>query len=214
MRRILDILIGTMYSRSALYQAQFQALEDQIYRAGLQGQVTILMELDDGEMSIGEKRNRLMRRAGAEFVMYVDDDDVVSDTLVVDVVEAIGDGDVDCISVLHRVRLANGVWQTEEFSCRHKVKHHEGPLDDDAKRTYCIPTSHFCPIRREIALRFPFKDLRSGEDVDQAYRMAQAGVLKRERAVPRPIYWYVPAKQRKRLGLPYGLCEPGTHICR
>lgn len=208
MRRILDILIATMYSRKDLAEKQVGILHGQIASCGLVGQVSVITETDGGELSIGLKRNRLMTRAGAEFIVYVDDDDVVSDTFVRDIVDAIGDGDVDCISVLHRARLANGVWQTTEFSIRHKRKHHEGPAGDDARRVYCIPISHVCPVRREIALKFPFKDMRGGEDTDQAYRIADAGVLKRERRVERPVYWYVPSRQRKRLGLPCGLREP------
>ena len=140
--------------------------------------------------------------------MHLDDDDAFSPTLVKDIVEAIGPGDVDCIGLRHQIRMVNGIWQTAELSSKHKEKHHDDSKGStDATRLYCVPATHSNPIRRSIMLEFPFPHTNKGEDVAQAYAMGQAGVLKTERMIEEPIYFYVPSwLQRK--GVPSGIRPP------
>jgi len=76
---ILSILIPTLEARRALFDRVQGQLAGQAAAAGIEEDIEILDCRDNGERSIGWKRNRLIERAQGEFVAFVDDDDTVSD---------------------------------------------------------------------------------------------------------------------------------------
>lgn len=200
MTKTLDILIVSIVSRAATFGHQLQRLEKQIARWN--GRVGVLYKIDNGESTIAAKRNALVKESDARYVVFVDDDDFLADDYVESIMSEIL-GSPDCVCIGMKVLMANGVWQTNDFSIRHKKKHHEGPLDDDSARLYCCPPGHMCAIKREIMLQFPFDEtMIRGEDTEQALDMARAGALKTERKVDHPIYFYTPSWLQQWFGVP------------
>ena len=61
-RQILDIIIVTLSSRANLFMCTIAELTRQIEEGGFQDSVHVITEIDNGELSIGEKRNNATRR--------------------------------------------------------------------------------------------------------------------------------------------------------
>ena len=69
----LSILICTLKGRDEYLNRVLQVLEPQ-----KTDDVEILIESDERQMTIGQKRNKLLDRAIGDYICYVDDDDLVS----------------------------------------------------------------------------------------------------------------------------------------
>jgi len=186
---LLDILICTLESRAKKLLWLRAKLQRQIDEANLTTNVKILWECDNGEMSVGAKRNKLVQRALAEYVVFVDDDDNVRGNYVGQIIQAIGNCEVDCVGIQGQRRAHGKEWK--QFI--HSIKY--GKVCTDNKALY-RPPNHLNPVRRAIALQFPFPDKDRGEDEDYAAAMAKAGVLKKEHMIGEDIYLYIPASQQ------------------
>ena len=66
----LTIMIASLKAREDL-------LNRLLARLGSNPSVEILVEIDNGEMSIGNKRQLLLDKSQGKYVCYVDDDDMV-----------------------------------------------------------------------------------------------------------------------------------------
>jgi hypothetical protein len=88
----LSILILTLKSRESMFDRLLSVLGPQC--EGLP--VEIIVEKDDGESCIGDKRNRCLDRATGDYIAFIDDDDLVHDEYVELILNGIETG-ADCI---------------------------------------------------------------------------------------------------------------------
>lgn len=160
------------------------SLDLQLRTSRWAGKVEILQELDNREMSIGAKRNRLVARATGTFIAFIDDDDEVSDDYVQQICSAIERRpDADCIGFKgvitfrgsHPREFVHSLQYKDYFSRNH---------------TYYRPPYHLNPIRREIAARYAFPDVSYSEDIDWALRIRSDGALRNEEFIEKVIYYY------------------------
>ena len=144
----------------------------------------ILARSDRGEESVGSKRNRLVAASGGEYVCFVDDDDEVSPRYVELLYGAVAaEPAVDCVGI-------NG---TITFRGRHPRPFEHSRRNEGYSSTggvYRRPPYHLNPVRRSIALEYPFAEVDYSEDIDWALRLARDGALKTERFVDEPVYVY------------------------
>ena len=181
---LLSILTPTLNRRAHLYERVNTELHRQIMAGGYTEVVELLYSLDDGERSIGDKRNELVHRASGLFVCHVDDDDsIASDYVRLIMTAIVTHPDVDCIGITGIISW-NG---RNKRAFRHSVACDEYSQD---KEGYYRPPNHLNPVRREIAARFPFPDKSKGEDTDWAMSLVEADALRYEAVVERPIYYY------------------------
>jgi len=178
-RPILSILILSIETR-----AKYLARLESILRPQQCDEIEILVNLDDGDRTIGAKRNELLDVAQGDYFAFIDDDDTVSDDYGQSILvaarckpDAIGfdvrcmvDGQFDrdaLISVRH------GEWQT---------------TTRDGKRTHLRTPNHLSPVRREIALRHRFPDINSGEDAEYSRRIFPD--IRSENRIGKTLYTY------------------------
>jgi glycosyltransferase involved in cell wall biosynthesis len=181
---LLSILIPTLESRRELCQQLCQKLGQQIRENALDEDAEIVWLLDNGEHSVGFKRNTLIERAKGEFVAFVDDDDDVSDDYVPLICRAIKDHpDIDCIGIKGIITFAG----RHPRLFIHSVQYQDYFSKDG---TYLRPPYHLNPIRRDIAGRYRFEDISYSEDIDWAMRLCRDGALQREYFLDRIIYFY------------------------
>jgi hypothetical protein len=64
---LLSLLMPTMTSRQRVFAQLYETLQTQIRMSRWASEVEILVELDGGEASIGQKRNVLVDRASGLF---------------------------------------------------------------------------------------------------------------------------------------------------
>jgi len=144
--------------------------------------VEILIEVDDGTMTVGEKRGLLLNKARGEYVAFVDDDDLVSNNYVEKILAAIKDKP-DCCGMEGLIR----------FERKRVVKKFVHSIQYDhwfeMNGIYCRCPNHLSPVKREYALQTGFKPIMRGEDRD--YSMRLLPLLKTEVYITGPIYFYL-----------------------
>lgn len=183
---LLSILIPTIVSRAAYFEAIDAQLAPQIAEGTpYHGQVEILTDCDNGEESIGEKRNRLLAMAQGKYTAFVDDDDEVSPDYVVSIIEAMAT-DPDVIT-FKMDRYVDGVLdghQTMRLGNAYVIEGFGEPL-----LRYSYPPTHLCPMRRSIVghMQFPFCD--GGEDT--IWQDCVGALLKTEAHIGKVLYKYL-----------------------
>lgn len=160
----LSILICSMRSRSALLHRLLTALYTQIP----DNTVEVLINTDDGELSIGAKRNQLLKDSIGEYICFFDDDDMPSNDYVSKILMAIATKP-DCCS-LTGVMTTNGK-NPEVFN--HTLKHSTWSRTtvDGHVVHYRMP-NHLNAVKRSVAIEIGFDDrLNKGEDFDYSKKL-------------------------------------------
>ena len=74
----LSILIPTLKSRIDLLSQTVYLLHGQMLECNAFGDIELLFDSDNGEVSTGEKRNKLIEKAEGKYIVFLDDDDDIS----------------------------------------------------------------------------------------------------------------------------------------
>lgn len=182
----ISILIPTMNSRRPLFEDVLREVRRQIAETP-EIRVEVLWESDNGEMTLGAKRNVLMDRCNGKYHCFIDDDDVLAPYFLKTFVPMIQSGvDYDCASFVgahyHRgqfVKLFN-----------HSIVYKE--WFEMPERYYRCP-SPMNLIKTDIVRRVRYKDIRNTEDHEFSMRLLQSGLLNKEFEVNpnRPLYHYI-----------------------
>jgi len=145
----------------------------------------ILWERDNKEMSIGNKRQKLLERATGDYIVFIDDDDWVSDDYVKLALEAI-EQKPDCIGNLIACDM-NGTYENAIGS----YKYRDWADNVDGYR-YVRNIYHMSIVRRDLALKAGFKDMNFGEDYDYCMRLQKEldKVNAKEVFIDKEIYIY------------------------
>jgi GT2 family glycosyltransferase len=180
----LSILIPSLAARKEMLAGLMADLRGQALDMGASGDVEILTQVDGGEASVGEKRNRLLRAAKGDFVAFVDDDDQVSGDYVYEILSALRENPAaDSIGMRGILSIAGKGPYEVVYSL-----HNRGGCDSGGS---CHrPPGHLTPIRRSIAGWFSFPETSHGEDFEWASEILRAGALKEEAFVDKVLYHY------------------------
>jgi hypothetical protein len=141
MMRTLSILIPTITTRRHYLSRLMGQLDPQ-----LTPDVEVVTLIDDGEISIGAKRNDLLRVASGQYVAFIDDDDEIAPTYIAQILDA-AKTSPDCITFVMDHYEGDRLLRQQRFNLRDGIK-------------------HLCPIRTAIARLHQFPDHNSGEDVE------------------------------------------------
>jgi hypothetical protein len=123
--------------------------------------VEVLVESDNKNISVGDKRNLLIEKSQGEYICFIDDDDFISKNYLKSIIENLG-GDILMIRINH---LVNG----------EKAKSIQTSLYIDNLETgdFIFRKNHFhlCPIKREIVNKVRFISVNWAEDLDFSQRI-------------------------------------------
>lgn len=185
---LLSILIPTLYTREILLKGLINKLQFQIDTFDLVGEVEILTIIDNRENTTGFKRNMLLESAKGKFIVFVDDDDDISENylkLICDIIKE--NQNIDCIGI-------NGIYSEngKQFPFETSLKHHWEFKDGYFLRTI----NHISIIKREHAIKVKFPDKTIREDYDWTMELKSLKVLKKEIVIKEPIYFYNFVKQK------------------
>jgi glycosyltransferase involved in cell wall biosynthesis len=147
--------------------------------------VEILYDVDNGELSTGNKRNRLIERANGDYIVFVDDDDEVSPDYVAEILQAAKSG-ADA--------LVFSGWMTTDGDLRRdfhlSIHYPYTAITRNGKIEYLRYPNHITPIKRSIASQFPFENRTIGEDYAWATALHEAGAIKTECKIHKFLYHY------------------------
>jgi len=182
--RWLSILIPTLESRRSECARLCEQIHQQIRFARACDTVELLTLRDSGAAAIGSKRNRLIAMASGRFVVFVDDDDTVSDEYVERLLEAIREHpDVDCVCISGEIDFRG----SHRRKMIHSIRFGDWGYNGES---YSRPPCHITPIRREIAQRYPFAEVNYGEDMEWSMRINRDRALEKEIVLDRVLYFY------------------------
>ncbi len=179
-----DILILTMPSRAA-YLLRLRTMLDPQVEAHPGVRVTV--RISDAKMTRGENRVELMKESDAEYINFVDDDDLVAEDYVSRIFPLL-DG-VDYIGF--QVQLYYGGPETgiKELPTFHSLKYPQWYGDTQG---WYRDLSHLNPVKRELALQAADQMCKGNgnEDVIWADAMRGLGIVKTEHYVDKIMYHY------------------------
>ena len=178
---LLSILILSLESRRHFLDRLLRVLGPQKTEG-----VEIILEIDNGENSIGKKRNIALSKATGEYVVYVDDDDLVSEDYVEKILEAIK-SKPDCVSLTAFYFIDEILHGLSYHSINHTSWYDKHDKVLRFTRYYRQP-GHTNAIRRELALKCPFPEVSWGED--RSFCACILEHLKTESYIVEPIYYY------------------------
>lgn len=181
----LAILIPTVKGRESEFKKLYDFLKGQIVSNSLVGRCEILSMYDDKEISIGLKRQRLLIAANSNYVVFVDDDDWVSDDYCASIVNEIIAKTPDSIGFLIHCTF-NGANQCVAIASNRYPAWGENV---DGFR-YVRTPYHKTPIKKSIALEIGFKDMRFSEDHDYSKRLKASNLIQFEGFINKILYYY------------------------
>jgi len=179
----LSVLIATMPKRKWKFHRLLNILESQV---PMNGCVEILWD-DSMDYNIGVKRNKLLERAVGDYIVFIDDDDLISSDYTRKILQAMV-GNPDCIGI-SGVITTNGKDEKQWH-----ISKEYGTWWEKNDVYYRTP-NHISPVKREIALKIGFPEIPYGEDA--VYSRNIHPQLKTENLVTGNIYTYKFKTKRK-----------------
>ncbi len=183
---LLSLLICTLQCRKALLARLMERLHPQLNPA-----VQIAIDCDAGEVTIGEKRNRLLDRAAGDYIAFIDDDDLVAEDYVAQILSVLSPQSSaltppDVVG-FRSIRYIDGKLLG---NCTYSITvKNNAEIEQPGDRYLFTRTpTHLCPIRREHVLATRFQPWCFGEDRDFAMRVLPR--LKTEVFIDQDLYLY------------------------
>lgn len=178
---LLSILIPTVFGREAdldrLVKCILKDDSDMFYEYG-----EILTHVDNKEMTIGKKRERLYQRALGKYSWQIDDDDSIADNAIELIIEAIKQ-EPDCVTFREKCMI-NGKY----YSSNHSLKYTKWADNQDGF-DYVRSPFYKDVIKTEIAQKVPFEHIRWNEDERFSYALLPH--LKNEVHIYDELYYYI-----------------------
>jgi glycosyltransferase involved in cell wall biosynthesis len=180
---ILSILIPTLENREHLFTELLNKLGRQIRDINAFDEIEILYNNKPKPLTTGDKRNELLNQSNGKYVIFIDDDDDISDSYLFLVYKACLTG-MDCVSI-------NGYITTDgkdRIDWRMSKDFNNETIKENNKDVYIRKANHLAAIKREFALLAGFPSKSNGEDKD--YSDSVNKYLKTEYIIQEPIYHY------------------------
>ena len=170
---ILSVLICTIPERTD----KLQSLLLSLYEQRKNKPVEVIYLGDFKYMSVGEKRNHLLKLSCGDYVVFIDDDDHISSDYISTILKGIEDHNgIDCLAI-------DG-WQTKdgdqrgEFSFKKEwgknFNFRETEKNENrGKMIHARFPNHICVWKRETALRVKFPNKNLAEDHEWAEKQSE-----------------------------------------
>lgn len=179
----LSILIPTVHNRRNTFLPR---ILEQVYSqydklsTEEQKEVEILVLMDNKTIMLGDKRNLMVEQAQGEYVVFVDDDDRISNDYIKSILEATKEN-TDVITFLVEVSLNGGESKTCHYSKDYAKDY------NDENNYYRLP-NHICAVKKSIAETVLFPSVLYGED--SGYSKKLKPLLNTEIKINKVLYSY------------------------
>ncbi len=181
----LSILIPTLEERII----SLKELTDQLYKQiGESKEVEILINSDNRQKSIGQKRNELLKQAKGDYIVFIDDDDRVPSYYIEEIFTAIKD-DPDCVGINGVLIVDNNPDRTETFE--HKLDNPYTTITQGGHKVHLRYPNHLNPIKRENIEGIYFQEINFGEDAKWATEIRDKKCLTSTYNIGKDMYYYL-----------------------
>ena len=171
----LSILICSLENRKKSSQKLMAVLKEQATN-----EIEILVQIDKGQITTGEKRNQLLEAASGQYIAFIDDDDMVPDDYVSKILKAIKESP-DCCGIKGQMTNRKG-----KFIFVHSIQFKSWFTKNNI---YYRCPNHLSPVKRELAIATGFLGIRTGEDKDYSERLLPK--LQTEEFILGILYYYI-----------------------
>ena len=193
-RLILTVGILTLHERKPVFDELVSHLTN--IAKPYTNKVEFVVARDNGEKSVGQKRNEVLKEAKGEFVCFIDDDDTVADSYFDYLIQTLEKHAVDAVGF-------KGMYYVSEkptmiFSHSGKNGGHFQTHDSTNGVIQHRPINHLNPVRTTIAREIGFPEQNYGEDTNYCDRLLASGLLKSEAFIDVVLYHYLFDSQKSR----------------
>ena len=156
--------------------------------------VELLINSDEGQKPVGQKRNEVLHRAKGRFICFIDDDDLVSDSYINTIVNLIRDNPkLDCIG------FTGVFYNNDKPSMTFKHANMYRGNYKDSEGTQYRPANHLNPVRTDIAKQIGFPEKNFGEDSDYSDSLLRSNLIQNEVVIENEVmYHYLFSKQESK----------------
>ena len=191
--KLLTIGVLSLNERKEQHLDKLLSVLDRQMTKEMRQVVEVMVNADDGEKTVGQKRNEILNNASGKFICFVDDDDGIDDEYVKSIVDVIENNDeLDCIG-FSGMYYVNG---TPKMVFKHANTY--GGHYKDSSGVQHRPVNHLNPVKLEIARKVGFPEKNFGEDSDYCDRLFDTGLLKNEVILDKVMYHYYWANEVSR----------------
>jgi glycosyltransferase involved in cell wall biosynthesis len=177
----LSILICTIPERLEKFNILIASIQYQASKLKKRNEIEVLFNPKPrGEITIGYKRNLLLKESKGDYVCFIDDDDSIPDYYIQEILNAIKEKK-DCIGFEIDCNM-EGVKQNAASSMKYDWSENKGGYK------YVRSIYHKTPVKRAIAMMAMFPDISFGEDYE--YSMRLKPLLKSETFIKKIMYFY------------------------
>jgi hypothetical protein len=164
-----SILIPTISGREATLQRLLDSINEKKLRICPGLCIEICISFDNREMSIGNKRQKLMKDARGKYMSFIDDDDNVTDAYFEDAKA--------CIEGNFQVCRLRG--QMKQFTFTHSIEYNEKSMAAVGD-VFVRPPNHLNIMLTDVAKFIPFTDQRIYEDFNWSVRLCKHRFFSKE----------------------------------
>lgn len=182
---ILSILIPTLPDRKHFLNDVLKNITEQLNVLLAWDKVEVLTDPRDRSFTTGRKRNDLLEQAKGKYVWFVDDDDYIYDYAIDEILKA-ALKEPDVIGI-------NGIMTTDgskQVDWEIRLGHPYKAVQKGGKEYYLRFPNHITPMKRVHAIRVKFPDKTVFEDYEWAKSLNDAGYLKTQEIIDKPMYHY------------------------
>jgi len=176
----LTILVATIPNRIDNYYLRL--MKDLINQTRDFPTVELIALFDNKKISIGKKRDELLRLANGEYLVFIDDDDRISPDYVCEIMKALDTNPTtDCV-VFDCICCINSGAPT---LCKYGV---ELEYNDTVKGSWTGKPAHTMVYKSVIAKRHLYTDMGAGEDMDWVKRACKD--IRIQTRIDKVLYYY------------------------
>lgn len=178
----LTVLIATLGQRRISFLRLLSRLLPQT--VDWSGRVEVMAWFNNGTPSLGEIRDGLVTAATSDYVVFVDDDDLVPDCYVSEILTAL-EAWPDKVGFPVELFVGGRYRETCDQSLRHTgwYRNQSGLL--------CRDIVHIAPVRRSIAAAGSFAVVAAGQAEDYPWVEQVRPLIHTEEYIPAPMYRYL-----------------------
>ena len=178
---ILSILICTLPERRYMFDSLYGVLLTQIANCNAQDKVEVIWD-SSTECTTGKKRNHLLTLSKGNYIVFIDDDDEISENYIEIILKTIEENpNIDCVGMRGYITFNGEKRKDWSISIEH-LYWHETPQE------YLRTPNHISPVKKEIALLAKFPEISYGEDMEYSKRILP--YLKTEAYINDYLYHY------------------------